>query len=288
MKKVWKIMGALLMACVLAVVVSIAVCAGVMKTTRYDVAVDGITSNAKVVCISDLHQKEYGKDNSRLIKKVAQEKPDAIFVLGDMIKADASEEDINSFLRLLTSLLDVAPVYVSPGNQEMDYILEVSDSLVSKIEKTGAVYLCDTYVDASLGGNPVRIGGSLGHYYKYEWTDLEKDNPPDYALEKEVGKTNVPSFVLLHMPESLFTDCAAEKWTGDYYFCGHTHGGVVQIPFVGGLYAPTQGYFPSYDKGLFEAWGQNFFITSGLSGYKFVPRIFNLPEIMVVNFTPVQ
>ena len=65
---------------------------------------------------------------------------------------------------------------------------------------------------------------------------------------------------------------------------GHTHGGVVRLPFVGGLYAPMQSFFPEYDYGFYMLGEKmQMVITSGLSGYKFIPRFLNLPEICVLN-----
>ena len=285
-KRVLKILILLLTVCVLSAAVSAIVCAKSIKVTEYASPVDGLANEAKIVCISDLHGKHYGADNKKLIKLIAEQNPDAIFVLGDMINSDADDEEITQFLGLLTQLGNIAQVYFSPGNHEMDYMLDTNDDLMARISETGAVALCDEYRQTEIAGNTLRVGGSLGHYYRYEWTDEQKEAPPDYAMEEEIGSTEIPALVLLHMPESLITDSAAEWWTGDLYFCGHTHGGVIRIPGIGGLYAPAQGLFPEYDCGQFSAYDKNLIISSGLSGYGIVPRIFNRPEICVVTLTP--
>ena len=282
MKKVFKIILIIIAAIVLTVSISAIVCSTVIKITPYTASIDGFKKDARIVCISDLHSREYGKDNARLIAKVAEQKPDAIFVIGDMINADADEEDIKDMLSLMRKLGEIAQVYFSPGNQEMDYMYDTDAALLEHISETGAVTLWDSYVETEIAGNTVRVGGSLGHYYRYGWTGEMLYNSPDYAMEKEIGSTDVPALVLLHMPESLFTD-DPDWWTGDLYLCGHTHGGVIRIPGIGGLYAPTQAFWPEYDRGRFNVCGQDFIITSGLSGYKGVPRIFNMPEICVVN-----
>ena len=97
----------------------------------------------------------------------------------------------------------------------------------------------------------------------------------------------MPGIVLLHMPESLLLDDARERWTGQVFLSGHTHGGVIRIPLIGGLVAPTQGFFPKYDQGEFTIDGRmTLIITSGLAGYDWVPRIFNRPEVCVVDLQP--
>lgn len=267
---------------VVATIISAIICSYAIKITDYEVPIDGLDSNARIVCVSDLHSKTYGKNNERLIAKIAEQKPDAIFVQGDMINADANEDEVNEFLNLMTELNRIAQVYFSPGNQEMDYMLDTDADLLKYISETGAVTLLDKYVETEIGGNTVRVGGSMGHYRftKEQWAVAA-----DYVLEKEIGSTDVPALVLLHMPETLLKDDPV-WWTGDLYICGHTHGGVIRIPGIGGLYAPTQAFWPEYDKGRYTAYGQDFIINAGLSGYKGVPRIFNMPEICVIGLTP--
>ena len=268
---------------VLTIVLSAACCTVALTVTEYDVPIEGFEKKAKIVCIADLHSHSYGKDNEQLIAKVAEQNPDAIFVIGDMINADATEAEVADMISLIKKLGDIAQVYFSPGNQEMDYMIDLDESLMEQVSETGAIALLDEYVETELNGNIVRIGGSIGHYYR--WTKEQWEAALDYVMEAEIGSTDIPALILFHMPESMLLD-GPEEWTGDFYFCAHTHGGVIRIPGIGGLYAPTQAWFPEYDKGLYHAHGHDLIITSGLSGYKGVPRIFNMPEVCVVNITP--
>ena len=85
------------------------------------------------------------------------------------------------------------------------------------------------------------------------------------------------------MPESFFLDIH-DKWTGDLYLCGHTHGGLWRIPGIGGIYAPTQRFFPKYDRGYFtfDNGKYQMIINPGFGGHGWIPRIFNLPEVSVI------
>lgn len=279
-----KIVLGVLLAAVLASAVSAVICSRELKVTEYDVGIDGLTSPARVVVISDLHSKEYGEDNSALLALIAAQHPDAVFAVGDMINRSADEEDILQFLELLVKLQEIAPVYYSPGNHESDYMTDRDSGLLGRVSATGVTVLLDEYVETQLGGSTVRIGGTMGHYYRYEWSEEQKNDPPDYAMQEEIGSTDVPSIVLMHMPENMIADSARKNWNADLYISGHTHGGVVRLPLIGGLVAPTQGLFPKYDQGFFTVDGRlKLIITSGLAGYGPIPRIFNRPEICVID-----
>ena len=283
-KMLLKIVLGVLLAAVLASAVSAVICSRELKVTEYDVGIDGLTSPARVVVISDLHSKEYGNDNSTLLALIAAQHPDAVFAVGDMINRSADEEDILQFLELLVKLQEIAPVYYSPGNHESDYMADRDSGLLGRVSATGVTVLLDEYVETQLGGSTIRIGGTMGHYYRYEWSEEQKNDPPDYAMQEEIGSTDVPSIVLMHMPENMIADSARKNWNADLYISGHTHGGVVRLPLIGGLVAPTQGLFPKYDQGFFTVDGRlKLIITSGLAGYGPIPRIFNRPEICVID-----
>ena len=281
-KPVILIIASIIASAALVMAVSAAVCAYSLKETYYEVPVDGIDSELKVVCISDLHSKEYGKDNKRLIQIIGNQNPDAVFVVGDMIDYDADDEDVQRFLNLTGELCKISPVFFSAGNHEVVYMKEHGEDLLNAIAETGATALYDSFVETEIAGNTIRIGGTCGHYRSINWKEKY-----DYAMQEEIGSSDVASVVLMHMPENMLSDGARKKWNADLYISGHTHGGVVRLPFIGGLAAPTQGFFPKYYQGQFLIDRRlNLIITSGLSGYDWVPRIFNRPEICVITLKP--
>ena len=265
-----------------AALVSAIVCAVSIKVTEYEAPIDNLDSNIKIVCISDLHSREFGKDNEKLTSLIAAQEPDAIFVNGDMINRNAEEDDIREFLSLMKMLRQIAPVYYSTGNHEVEYMEDNGEELLSRIAETGAVVLYDNFVETEIAGSIIRIGGTSGHYRNINWTEQI-----DYAMQEEIGSTDVPAVVMMHMPENMFADSARENWDADLYISGHTHGGIVRLPIIGGLVSPAEGLFPKYDYGQYLIDGRlNLIISSGFAGYKFIPRVFNEPEICVIMLTP--
>ncbi len=256
-----------------------------IKISEYTINLSGLTGSAKVVVISDLHGKEYGRDNERLLAKISEQKPDAIFVVGDMLSDGDAENGFSKTTKLLIELLDIASVYLSYGNQEKEFSGDIIDGFVNTITENGIIVLDDSFVDCEIGGQKIRIGGTIGHAFPFGRTKEEFENSNEYIFLKDMEKTDSPTIVLAHMPDTFIFNGAHNYWSNiDLVVSGHTHGGVIRLPFAGGLYSPMQGFFPEYDYGFYML-GEKMMmvITSGLSGYKFFPRFLNSPEICVLN-----
>src|SRR5699024_2834211 len=86
------------------------------------------------------------------------------------------------------------------------------------------------------------------------------------------GKNEYVNIVLAHHSKSI-----RENHTGmeDFVFSGHTHGGQVRLPFIGALWAPGEGFFPKYDKGVFEYESFKIYVDSGLGNTKYNLRFLN-------------
>lgn len=256
-----------------------------LSVTEYTINLSELSGSARVVVISDLHGKEYGRDNKRLLVKISEQIPDAIFVVGDMLDDNDAENGFSKTTKLLNDLSDIAPVYFSYGNQEKEFSCDIIDGFVNTITENGIIVLDDSFVDCEIGGQKIRIGGTMGHAFPFGRTKEEFESSDEYIFLKNMEKTNLPTIVLAHMPDTFIFNGAHNYWTNiDLVVSGHTHGGIVRLPFAEGLYAPMQGLFPEYDYGFYMLGGKmKMVITSGLSGYKFIPRLLNLPEICVLN-----
>ena len=276
--------AAVLLICVIAAGISAIICSSSLTVRKYDVKIEGIEHPFTAVLLTDLHDKQYGKDNERLLDRVRAQNPDVIFSVGDMINGDATDREVERFLALLTRLREIAPVYVSYGNQEQKYLADGRQDLSPRIEQTGAALLNETCEEIDVAGNHLLIGGTLGHGYLFGRTEEEYENSPEYRLFTEMQHSELPTVLLAHLPDTVIFCRAWESWQFDLVVSGHTHGGVIRIPGIGGLYAPMQGWFPEYDQGFFRLGDRTqLIISSGLSGHGWIPRIFNRPEITVVK-----
>ena len=255
-------------------------CENSLKITNYNIKTDKMHSSLKIAFISDLHRKEFRENNALLVEAIEKEKPDFIAIGGDMVKSTDTEHSV--VITLLEQLVKIAPTYYAWGNHELNYAFK--SDLEKDINSTGAVLLDNKMEDFSverMNGEKITIGGLTDFpYYEKYYPDFENDERYflDAFIEQQQDKFSI---LLAHQPEFYFWKL--NEMNIDLMLCGHTHGGVIQLPFIGGVFAPTQGFFPEYDKGFFSSGTANMIITSGLGNTVAVPRINNEPEICIIN-----
>ena len=246
-----------------------------IDTVRYTLPDFG--AEGKLLCLSDLHGWSYGKDERRLLERIEEQNVQHIVIAGDLISRHAGEKQVSRMLDFVSALCEMAEVYYALGNHESDYIAVNGTDYLNKIAACGAVVLADEWTDIELNGSALRIGAARGRYLN----GTEKDEKTLQMLQN-IGKDGIPSIAVVHQPENILYQNYAD-WTPDLYLCGHTHGGVWRIPGIGGVVAPSQGFFPQYDRGQFDLDGTPMIVSAGLSGYLFIPRVFNHPEICIIE-----
>ncbi len=278
----------ILLCAVLTVGISAIVCRFALTVRPYELPIAGLRQSFTAVCISDLHSMEFGKDNARLLEKIRSQQPDVIFSLGDLINRDASDAEVQDMCAFLKALEEIAPVYASLGNHEEDYMKKTGTDLRPLIRDTDVTLLDEQCCVAPIAGNRICLGGTLGHLYPFGRTHEEYLASPEYLLMTEMQESEYPTVVLSHRPDTIIFVHAYKNWDIDLFLSGHTHGGVIRVPFAGGVFAPMQGFFPEYDRGFFRLERIRLIISGGFAGYKWVPRVFNLPEVTVLHFEPTE
>lgn len=234
----------------------------------------------KTVCLAvltDFHGCEYGPDGADLVQAVAALQPDAILLVGDMFSADGDPE---AELRMFRQLDSIAFTYYVTGNHE--YWEYSVPQLLARIADTGVTVLDQSCVSLVVDGQRINFCG-IPDPYAYVDTEV--------ALNRAVEDIDHLTFTVLmaHRPELIEKYAATGSF--DLVVSGHAHGGQVRIPFlVNGLYAPNQGWFPKYAGGRYEADGTTLIVSRGLSTQRQmgVPRIFNRPELVVIDICPVE
>ncbi len=256
--------------------------------SRYSVRAQGVSGGIRIVFLADLHGREFGKNNSSLLEKIAAEKPDIIALGGDIINSDADDEEVTRMCAFVSEAAKIAPVYFGMGNHEYNYIADHDASLAEKLTEAGAEILDGNYLDIEINGTPVRIGGYEGYYRTAHMNTPDKDRQSaDWRFFEAFEDTDRVKILINHIPTNWLDWHYKDRSPVDLVLSGHYHGGVIRIPIIEqGLYAPYIGKFPPYTKGLFEGEKANCVLTTGLAGSKGIPRFFNPPEIVVVDLLP--
>lgn len=268
---------------IIAAAVDIAVSQKFLSLQQYNYSNLKVKTGVRIVQLSDLHNYQFGKNNSRLIGKIYEQTPDMILMTGDMLNGD--DDSLNSLLSVVRQCVQIAPVYFSYGNHEKEYVGKfVSDEeFRAQIEQAGACVLDKEYADIRVNGQEIRIGGIYG----YVLSDTsEAGDRSEQIFMKEFTDTDRLKILLSHIPEGLLLWKSMERWDVDLIFSGHVHGGQVRLPFMGGLYDPEEGYFPEYTKGIFQCGYGTMILSGGLGSSRGVPRVNNLPELVVCQIIP--
>lgn len=257
-----------------------------LTTTCYEITTEKLTEPLRIVQLTDLHNSTFGENNELLISRTAAQSPDLILMTGDMVNSD--EENMEIALQAAADLAGIAPVYYSYGNHEVDYENNYEVDLKVAIEQTGAHVLDFSYEDIEVNGQKLRLGGLFGYCIPARFLATNEADPEQCAFLEEFQAADVYTILLTHMPYSWIANDAISEWDIDCVFTGHDHGGQIRIPFIGGLYAPDQGFFPGRDCGLYYSKdGEKVMVLSrGLGKSGRVPRFNNIPEIVVVDILP--
>ena len=268
----------------------------VLTVNRYTFSSPKLAQPMRIVLLSDLHGREYGAGNRRLLDAVAAQEPDMIALVGDFFDETMDETEIDAICGFIHEVSAIAPVYFGIGNHERnvlsfqrDGFFEAHDSpLAHRIEDAGAVILESEFLDLTICGNEIRLGGYMGYYRQPGMmAQRREDIPLELAFADEFENTERFKLLLNHIPTTWLDWHYVEKHPVDLALCGHYHGGVVRIPFLEqGLAAPYVGWFPPYTKGLFRGSQASCILTTGLAGYGKIPRFFNFPEVCVIDLIP--
>ena len=253
-----------------------------LSVKEYTQKLDGIKGEVKIVFISDLHCRQLGGDNEELAELIRAQKPDIIAFTGDLISRGSKSDKVEKMCEFMQKLRDIAPTYFSLGNHERDYLAENGSGLLQKLRDMGIHVLECEYEDLSVNGSTFRLGGMSERAY---YGGDGKYDPDAEPFLRDYCETELPKIMLSHRPEAFGFKYACQDWDVDLILSGHTHGGLIRLPLIGGLVAPMQGLFPDFYYGEYELYETKMIITSGLAGYGFVPRIYNPCEICAVTLT---
>lgn len=223
----------------------------------------------RLVVLSDLHGKRFGRQHSRLLEAVRKAGPDVICLCGDMMDEWSGTE----YLRpLLEGLVEIAPVYYVTGNHE--WAAGVVRELEPLLEQCGVTVLSNEYVMLERNGDRIAL---LGAEDSNGYADQKTVQELADQVRQEQGA--VYEILLSHRNNHY------EQYTQarvDLTLAGHAHGGLIRLPGTDGLVGPKRELFPQYTAGLYDLSYGQMVVSRGLGNQFPCFRLLNRPDVPLV------
>ncbi|MGM8212180.1 metallophosphoesterase [Virgibacillus sp. W0430] len=263
--------------------------ANVLEVTTYKIQsskIPGAFNGYKIVQLTDLHSKQFGKNSKRLIRKIEKVNPDVIVITGDMM--NSIKDDGTVFAELASKLVKAYPVYYIDGNHELiaKTMAERGNntyytSFIAELENIGVQIINDKKAILEKDEKKIHLRGLNIPLIFYSASDVQVNIDFDKAyMDEKIGEANEEVFeiVLAHYPK--YFD-AYQEWGSDLVLAGHHHGGMIRLPYLDGIISHEGEFFPEHDAGVFEENNTIMIVGRGLGNYTYNIRVFNRPEIVV-------
>ena len=221
----------------------------------------------KIIQISDIHYKvtTNKEDLDKISKEVNMLKPDIVLLNGDLFDKDVkySKKDLNNLKDFLSSIDCSIGKFAIKGEDDLNKNWE------SIISESNFINLNDSYEFIySDGLEPILLIGIRSNYKKYNIKETVK------SIYNNINSEYKYSILLLHEPDVInYIDYSKFN----LILAGHTHGGQINLPFVGGIIKDK--YAKIYTDEYYELNNTKLYISSGVGTTKYKFRLLNKPSI---------
>lgn len=238
----------------------------------------------KIVFLTDLHNRCFGRKNEQLIQAIEELSPDLILVGGDMVVGKPGQTT-EIAIDLIRKLAKRQLVVCADGNHEYRMKLyteiykEQYQEYKQALKESGVYYLSNQTAVVKKGAEHIYITGltmDRKYYQRGKKTPMEQSYLPGVIGTKKAG-----FWILLAHNPLYFKEYAAAG--ADLILSGHNHGGLIRFPKLGGLLSPQMRFFPEYDAGYYQEENSQMIISRGLGTHTFPIRVGNYPEISVIT-----
>lgn len=236
----------------------------------------------RIVQLSDLHSARFGKGNARLLRRIEAERPDFIFMTGDMVSR--TDERHDAFFELAAALGGRFPCYFVAGNHELGMSPPRLGAFYNRLAACGVTVLNNRTVRLERGGASILLSGLCYPLPCYPEAKQVTHHSPFTAeqMRRRLGGCGGADYRILLAHTPLCFPIYAD-WGADLTFAGHVHGGMIRLPFVGALLSPDRRFFPKYSAGIYTHNGKRMAVSRGLGSGLFGARLGNRPEIVTVT-----
>ena len=233
-----------------------------VASSRVPEAFDGF----RITLLTDLHGDTFDDGKEELLQNVEAASPDLIAISGDLVDEYGDPEKMQPLLQALTK---IAPVCYVTGNHE--WVREDTEQVLDLIESCGVTVLRNQWYVLERDGQCIVIAG--------------KEDPNGYADQMTASqlvdriREQVPSdpYIIMINHRNNELDLWAQQ-NVDLVLAGHGHGGVIRLPFVGGLLSVERSLFPDDCEGIYTKGRTVLAVSRGLGGV----RVWNSPHLPTI------
>ncbi len=240
-----------------------------LKIRKY--AIGKGTNTLRIAFLSDLHVGPYKgvKWMRRLVRKTNALKPDLILLGGDLLYHDG--RDLPK-LEPLKELRASHGVYAILGNHDEHHATAESEAWFAA---AGLPLLLNRSVRLEKNGASFSVAGADDDWFGE--TDLE-------AAFGDVRSDEL-AIVMLHNPDLLppASRLLKARQGKTVFFCGHTHGGQIRLPFIGSVWLLPHHLRRKFDRGVFDYEGCALIIGAGTGESGPRARLLCPPEIVLTE-----
>lgn len=244
---------------------------GNIKTNEYNIDSKFITENyhgTKIVHFSDIH---YGTSiDKKILNEIVNEinltKPDIVIFTGDLFdkSVTVNSNDLDDLSNILGKINSTYGKYAIKGDNDFN------DDWSIIMENSGFIDINDSYDSIYNKNNEIILISGLSSNIKNKNEISKKlENIYDYLSKNKV------TYSILAMHEPDFIDKIDLK-KFNLILAGHTLGGEVKLPIIGGTNYPKYG--KKYTKSYYNIKSTDIYISNGLGTSDLKMRLFNSPS----------
>ena len=240
--------------------------------TEYEIKDKKIDKDLKIMHLSDLHDRNITK---RLEKIITKENPDLIILSGDMVNEYKGQQE--NFMSLV-NILEKYKTYYTYGNHEENMKKDLRKEYDKRIDKTKINVLNNEKIKISDNIELYGLDIDISFFEGMRKKKLDKE-----YIEEKLGNMDSEKYNILiaHNPLMAY---AYKETNANLVLTGHVHGGIIRLPFLGGLLSPEYKFFPAYYDKIHKIKNMTMVVSRGIGFSARVPlRMFNPAEIVIIK-----